>query len=571
MLLASSFSGWLAGDFMNDGAQADAFVGEPLPPVELTPTDWLDTLPAVADCLRSYQRAQVEQVGRAMRAGYRRILVQAPTGAGKTHEIASIVAAAAEAGIPVLILATRTRLVRQLHERLQAFGIRHGVIAASLPELRNYSARVQVASVDTLHRRSVLDRHIPMPSAGLVVFDEAHLATAETRLGILDHYAQAIRIGFTATPARKSGRSLGTAFDCLILGPPIRALTAAGMLVPLRIFNTPLVTAGELKALPKDNENDYQPTALGDLLARPKLVGDILENWLRIAKGKRTLLFCVNKTHGAALLAEFLQHGVKAEILTDQDDERTREDAVGRLARGETHIVVNCFLLAYGVDVPGVECIVLARPTRSLTMYLQMVGRGLRPSVDTGKRDCILIDHGHVVTNLGLPSSDFGWTLEEARNVNREALERARSVTPEATRTCRQCAALWLTSEQGNACPECGWMPAPKSKPIGVRQADLAEMADDAKPTSAADLRVVSFYREACGWYAKRWPERWRAKQNSGRFASWKNTAEKFGFPDSVRMPSSFWDMAPLPGGLEVSGWCQHRLIKRARSRARAA
>ena len=194
-----------------------------------------------------------------MRQGYPRILVQGATGSGKTHVIATIVIAAFVAGLRVLVLATRTRLVRQLHERLNAFDTPHGVIANPLPELRNYSAQVQIASVDTLHRRAMVNEHIPLPGADMVIFDEAHLSTADTRIGILDSYPEAVRIGFTATPARKSGRSLGAAFDVMIMGRTIRELTAAGVLVPLRIFNTPVVTAKELRSVPKDNDGDYQP------------------------------------------------------------------------------------------------------------------------------------------------------------------------------------------------------------------------------------------------------------------------------------------------------------------------
>jgi hypothetical protein len=899
---------------------------------------WLDALPPQADCLRDYQLEQVGHVAEAMRQDFKRILVQGATGSGKTHVIATIVLAAFMASHRVLILATRTRLVRQLHERLIAFAVPHGVIANPLPELRNYSALVQIASVDTLHRRAVVNEHIPMPGADVVIFDEAHLSTADTRINIMDAYPEALRIGFTATPARKSGRSLSAAFDVLILGRSIRELTAAGTLVPLRIFNTPVVTAKELRSVPKDNDGDYQPQALGELLSRPKLVGDVLENWLRIAKGKRTLLFCVNKTHGAALLADFLRQGIAAEMLTDQDEEATREDVIARLERGETHILVNCFLMSYGVDVPAVECIVLARPTRSLTMFLQMCldsqtevltqrgwltseqmtetdtaasfdvdtgrmvwsavrevirrpmgenermmavtgpqldlrvtaghelivkcrgktsrrwqketaaetaqrqemfripvaadlgipdapltdeelrligwflgdgsintrtrglaisqsaakaqhcaeirrvltacglkfgehrhvrtdetygysdllqftvsngkprvtgkhlrgygdlgewldkevpaifdtlsrrqllvllrafwlangansegaqnsaphtmtiscglrermadrlqslcvlrglrchkrqaasagwsdrsnatrsgktlyeirvkdvstttiagtrvkdgrisgkkpyqrsrlaeadaerseqvwcvrtdagtivtrrngivaimgncGRGLRPSPETGKRDCILIDHGHVVENLGLPQSDFPWTLNAARNVNREALERARKITPEAMRTCRECSAIWMTSEQGHACPECGWKPAPMAKPISTQEADLEEMADAQEQPTPHDQRVICFYREACGWYARRWPDRWMVKPKSGRWWAWVQTQAKFRFTETVRKPGSYWELSPFGPSIEVSGWLQHRIIKFARARAKAA
>jgi DNA repair protein RadD len=545
-------------------------LGKPSLPADTAPIDWLDVLPPQADCLRTYQREQLARVSAEMHAGHRKILVQLPTGGGKTHEIATIVAAATLASLRVLVLATRTRLVRQLHQRLGAFGVRHGVVAAPLPELLDYSASVQIASVDTLHRRAVVDGKIPLPSADVVIFDEGHLATAETRLRILQSYPDAVRIGFTATPARKSGRSLGAAFDCLIQGPSIRELTATGTLVPLRIFNTPVVTQQELRELPKDTDNDFAAVALGELLARPKLVGDVVSNWLRIANGKRTLCFAVNKTHAAALLESLRRQGVAAELLTDQDDEVTREEVIGRLESGATHVVVNCFLLSLGVDIPGVECIVLARPTRSLTMYLQMVGRGMRPA--QGKTDCIVIDHGHVVENLGLPHSDFRWTLDATRNVSTEALRaNSRSSTQETPRTCNQCSAIWLVSEQGHSCPSCGWTPIPKAKAIAVQDADLVELADEEALLLPHEQRVCEFFCQAIGWYGRRWPDRWREKPKSGRWWAWVQTQAKFRIGETVRMPGAYWEAEPIPPSADVSGWLQYRLIRWARSRTRAA
>jgi superfamily II DNA or RNA helicase len=124
------------------------------------------------------------------------------------------------------------------------------------------------------------------------------------------------------------------------------------------------VTQQELGELPKDTDNDFAAGALGQLLGRPKLVGDVVSNWLRIANGKRTLCFAVNKSHAAALVDSFQRQGVPAELLTDQDDESTREAVIARLEAGTTSVVVNCFLMSYGVDIPSVETIILARPTR---------------------------------------------------------------------------------------------------------------------------------------------------------------------------------------------------------------
>jgi superfamily II DNA or RNA helicase len=529
---------------------------------------FLDRLPSVCDVLRPHQREQIDRVARALHGGARRLLVQLPTGGGKTHEIAAITLAAAVAGMRVLILATRTRLVRQISERLVAFDVDHGVIAASLPGLINAACTVQVASADTLHRRCIADQRRPLPSADVVIFDEAHLATARSRLSILQQYPNAVWIGFTATPARKSGRSLSAAFDSLIQGPTVLEMIHAGLLVRPRIFNSPIVTAKELKAVPKDSANDYKEGALGELLSRPKLIGDVVSNWLRIAAGKRTLVFAVNKAHGAQLVQEFCRAGIAAELVTDQDDEKARELRIARLECGQTQILVNCFLLSYGIDLPAVECIVLARPTRSLSMYLQMTGRGLRPA--QGKEHCVLIDHGRVIETLGLPTADFRWTLDERRNVNREAIAtQRRQATIEQPRTCPECAHIWLVSEDGMACKSCGWAPAPKARAIHVQDAELAELVDDAETVTPMSPHVLRFFCEALGDYARIKPEAWLAAPNKARAASWHAAREKFRLPDG-RVPSVYWQLEPILPSPETAGWLKYRRIRYAKGIAKS-
>ena len=530
---------------------------------------FVDSLPPACDVLRSYQREGLAEIAQAMREGERRILRQLPTGGGKTHEIAAVTLCASNNVLRVLILATRTRLLSQIHDRLEAFGVPHGVIAAELRGMFDASKLVQVASADTLYRRCIADARMPLPSAEVVIFDEAHLAAADSRMAILEQYPEALRLGFTATPARKSGKSLSAAFDRLILGPSIFELIREGSLVRPRIFSVPIVSRAELKALPKDAAGDYAEGAAASLLSRPKLIGDVIENWLAIASGKRSIIFACNKAHGASLVEGFSRAGIAAELLTDQDDEQTREEVIARLETGQTQVLVNCFLMAYGVDVPSVECIVLARPTRSLPMYLQMVGRGMRPA--PGKDHFVLIDHGRVVENLGLPTSDFGWNLDDARNVNREAEARSRTETVEQPRTCPECHHVWLVSEDGSACRLCGWAPAPTAKPVAVQEARLAELdVDAAAAPTAHSPEVLQFFREALGDAARRDPAKWRATPNKCRAAAWHAMREKFDLPEQ-RIPSRYWSLEPMTPSATVAGWLTHRRIKFARSRARVA
>jgi superfamily II DNA or RNA helicase len=280
-------------------------------------------------------------------------------------------------------------------------------------------------------------------------------------------------------------------------------------------------------------------------------------------------VFACYKAHGAQLVQEFQQAGVAAELLTDADSEATREEVIARLERGQTQVIVNCFLMSYGVDLPTVECIVLARPTRSLVMFLQMAGRGMRPAL--GKTDFLLIDHGRVIENLGLPHSPREWSLDEKRNVNREAHDRVRTPAEEKPRNCPECKHMWLVSEEGESCRHCGWVPAPRPKGVQAQDAELGELDYENQPRlTSQSPEVVQFYREALGDYARVSPQKWRDKPNSGRAACWHATREKFGLTEE-RMPSGFWMLPLAQSSAATSGWLKYRRIKFAKSHSRAA
>lgn len=526
-------------------------------------------LPPAAQCLRDYQRRQLGHAAISIRDRISRLLLQLPTGGGKTHELAALALCAQLVGLRVLILATRTRLVRQAHERLEEFGVPHGIIAAQMRGMLDRFQLVQVASVDTLHRRCMVDSRMPLPSADVVIFDEAHMAVARSRMALLDQYPNAVRIGFTATPARKSGGSLAAGFDRLILGPSILDLIRAGQLVRPRIYNAPVVTQQELRALPKDAASDYAEGASATLFRRPKLLGDVVANWLRLVAGRRTIVFACNKAHGADLTREFCEAGIAAELLTDQDDETEREAVVSRLESGQTLVVINCFLMAYGIDIPAVEAIVLARPTRSLTMYLQMVGRGLRPA--PGKSECVLIDHGRVVESLGLPHADRDWTLDQRRNVNAEAeqCQGSRSGV-EKPRTCPECAHMWVVSEDGTGCRQCGWKPVPSARAVQVEDADLTELEEQDQKTAAVQQAALrEFYAQALQHGIQHQAQVWAEKPGRVKATAWHRTADKFAVPHEP-FPRWIWDERAKPCSSEVAGWIKSQQIRFAKRRRAA-
>lgn len=550
---------------MNADSQTLSLLPEAGTPLASLPAaDWLDVLPPEADCLRDYQRELLGATSNAMRR-QRRVLVQGHTGMGKTTVFCILIAAAIAAGLRVLVLATRTRLVRQIHDRLDSFSVPHGIVAAAMPGYVAWSRKVQIASVDTLYRRCLGDKRMPMPAADVVIFDEAHLALGASRQAILDSYPFARIFGFTATPALTSGANLRDQFDELVMGPSMADLIATGMLVKPRIFAKPVMTARELRDVPKDSKTkDYATGKLSGLMSRPKLVGDVVANWLRIANGKRTLVFACDKSHGAQLLTEFLRAGVPAEQLTDEDDEAMRESTIARLEAGTTQVVVNCFLLSYGIDIPLVDCIVLARPTRSVVLFLQSIGRGMRPA--PGKDHVILIDHGRVVENLGLPTYDHDWSLD-GLNVNDAAQAiQARQSADEKPRTCSECHCMWVVSDEGSACPHCGWQPKPKPRHVETADATLHETHE-----APIDFeRMETFFRESCQWYANRWPDRWTEKEKSGRWWAWCKTREYFKRPEDERMPSRYWTVAPLSPSIEIAGLLLSQIIRYAKGQKKA-
>ena len=498
----------------------------------------LETLPPSCDVLRDYQREQIATIGRALMRGYRRPIAQAPTGSGKTHTMSAITAAASSASLRVLILATRTRLVRQIHERLEAFGLSHGVLAAELPGLRNLLLPVQVASADTVYRRCLGDGRTPLPAADVVIFDEAHLAAADSRMAILENYPEAVRLGlYRNACAQVRALALGD----IRLSRPRPERFGADSCRPAR-------AAADLQYADRHGRRTQSGSeGRGERLRAWCARGSHVEAQAR--RGRMPELAPARERQALARVR--LQQGARrgigggirpawgaAELLTDKDDEATREAVFARLESGATKVVCNVFFAAYGVDLPAVECIQLARPTRSLTMYLQMVGRGMRPA--PGKDHFTLIDHGRVVESLGLPTADFAWTLDERRNVNAEARESAsRRSSAEQPRTCPECSHMWLVSESGNACTECGWTPAPRAKAIGVQAADLAELDTEGKgPVTPDSPAVAEFYRMACGWDMKRSGNLWKgadpvtgkSNANKRRFVAWLRARERFEF-----------------------------------------
>ena len=264
---------------------------------------------------------------------------------------------------------------------------------------------VQVASVATLWVRGMRSDAMPMPAADLIIVDECHHAPANTYSKIVDHYPEAKVLGLTATPCRGDGRGLGGHFSKIVEAPQIAELIVEGHLVRSRVYAP---VRPDLKGV-HTRHGDYVEGELAVRMDTPKLVGDLVSHWIKFGERRRTIVFAVNVAHSLHICGEFRSCNIRAEHLDGATPLDEREAILGRLASGKTEVICNCMVLTEGWDCPEVGCCVLARPTKKMGLFRQMIGRVLRPA--DGKADAIVLDHSGAVYRHGLPEDLMQWTL----------------------------------------------------------------------------------------------------------------------------------------------------------------
>jgi superfamily II DNA or RNA helicase len=395
--------------------------------------------------LRPYQTSAIERMEARARAGVRRIVLVAATGAGKTTIAAQIILNCVTSLQRVLFIAHRRELINQAYLRLLAFGFAEseiGVIMASDPR-RRPAAPVQIASVDTLRTR-------PRPPADVVFVDECHRAQAKSYRDIAAAYPHALHLGLTATPYRADGKGLADSYDELLVVASPKRLIAEGYLVEPRVFTVAANELPDLSAV-RTLAGDYEERALADAVNRTPLVGNIVDHWLRLAAGIRTVVFAVSVAHSRHIVERFRGAGIAAEHLDGTTPLAERDAILRRVDEGTTTVVSNCGVLCEGWDQPSVKCAVLARPTKSTGLYLQQAGRILRPWEGQG---AIILDHGGCAVEHGLPQDDREFSLEGDERRRRKQGPKDAPPTM-ATRTCARCFAV-VTSSLA-ACPECGF------------------------------------------------------------------------------------------------------------------
>lgn len=428
--------------------------------------------------LRPYQVSAVQALRARAAAGVRRLLLCAPTGSGKTVMASDVIRSAVAKGKRCVVIAHRKELIDQTHAKLALFGVEAGVIMASDRRRDDYHP-VQVCSVQTLSRRME-----QLPPADLLVIDEAHHAVSNTYRAIVDAYPSATVIGLSATPWRLGKLSLAEMFAELVLAATPAELLASGALVP---YDAYAYDSPELHDV-RITTGEYNSKDLALACNTAVLVGSVVREYLEHAIGRRGILFPVDVEHSRQLVDEFTRAGVRAAHLDCHTPRGERERILAGLASGVITIVSSVGVLTEGFDCPAAEVCILARPTQSLSLHLQMIGRVLRPSPETGKRSALIHDHAGNLLRHGLVEDERDYSLTATPSRDRDMA------------TCPFCKYLFGSLPRDGKCVRCHELIA---EAIDKQQRSAAGRAGkvvvDGKRLSAAQIREARALRERKG------------------------------------------------------------------------
>lgn len=343
------------------------------------------TLKGVA--LRPYQQDAIAAVMAARDRGLQRVLYTAPTGTGKTTVFVGILAAMG-IGRPALILAHREELLTQAAERIRLLLPGVVVTAETGANRASRGSDVVVASIQALGRKGC-DR-LGWLEPGLIICDEAHHVCAAGYIRTFERFGcyrngGPFLVGTTATPKRLDRLNLKTVFEDHVFDYPIRQAMEDGYLCDVRGYS--VVTQTDLRGV-RTTAGDYNQAELSRAVNTEQRTQSALKHWLGVAPERKTIIFCVTVEHAKAAAETWRKAGIAAQAVHGDMDPRVRRELMSRFRAGEVQVLTNCEICTEGLDVPDTSCIVMLRPTKSWALFVQMVGRGLRPV----KPDCVVID-----------------------------------------------------------------------------------------------------------------------------------------------------------------------------------
>jgi len=429
--------------------------------------------------LRPYQQDLFDRIQKTVREGIPNPLVVSPTGSGKTALFCYIAHRASQAGNDVLILVHRTELITQTSATLDNYGVPHGIIQPSITPSPHH--KVQLAMVQTVSRRL-----LRIKSPRLIIVDEAHHAVAGQYRAIMTAFPNATVIGFTATPLRLDGKGLGDYFGKIIEGQSVEWLMENGFLCRPKYYAPP--TCADLSNI-KKRAGDFASDQLAAAMTKPKVTGDVIAHYRKICPSARAVAFCVTIAHAEQVCFEFNSAGITAGIISGDMAKDARKKLVEDFAASRIKILVSVDVVSEGFDIPAVETAILLRKTQSLGLYLQQIGRILRPA--EGKQ-AVILDHVGNIEKHGLAEDKREWSLEGIQKSDSKQGEVSRN------KQCKGCYAVY-DRFKNKFCPECGYVEEAKLPEVSegelveykrIKDAPLSLLMKNVK--TRADLKRIA-------------------------------------------------------------------------------
>ncbi|MEO5333839.1 MAG: DEAD/DEAH box helicase [Magnetococcus sp. YQC-5] len=405
--------------------------------------------------LREYQRQGISDLRAEFDAGAHRAILCFPTGAGKTVTAAAMIRDAMTENQSIFFLVHRQELLHQASRTLASFGIDHGIIASGYPQTDD---PIQVAMAPTLVRR--LDRIRP---PDLLVVDEAHHSLANTWKEIFKAYPGARTVGLTATPQRLDGQGLAELYDALVVGPSVRSLIEQGHLSDFEVYAPPIGISTEGV---HTRAGDFAQDELANAIDKPTITGDAVATYMRLAAGKRAIVFCVSIKHSKNVCAAFQSSGINAAHLDGNENRVRREQIVDAFSSGKIQVLCNVDLVSEGFDIPAVEVVIMLRPTQSLGLYLQQAGRAFRPGFE---KTSLILDHASNAIRHGLPDEQRDWSLD-----SKQRRKSANNDDGPTAWRCPECDRV--LSARSLVCPCCGHAPERNGRVVAIRDGELEKV-----------------------------------------------------------------------------------------------
>jgi superfamily II DNA or RNA helicase len=414
--------------------------------------------------LRPYQAEMVVQTRDALRE-HQSVLDVMATGGGKTALSGFMSGSASRRNRKVIFGVHRKELIKQTAKTFDKVGIPYGIIANGFTGDRHQN--VQIASIQTLQKR--LDWY---GTPDLYIVDEAHHAGAATWAEVIDRYKAGGSkiVGLSATPERLDGTGLGRWFDKMVVGPSPAWLIEEGWLTPIRLF-APSVP--DLSGI-KKTAGDFNKSDLSDRMSGTKIIGDVVKHYRELAHKRRAMVFCVSIKHSLAMVEQFQNAGYRAAHIDGESE--NRDELIAAFEAGKIEVLSSVDLVSEGFDLPAIEVAILCRPTHSLSLFLQQVGRVLRPVYAPGfdldtklgriaaiaagpKPYALILDHSANTIDRekggrghGMPDEEREWTLAGKEKKKRGL----RDADEEPAVTTRQCPTCFRVHKPEPKCPGCG-------------------------------------------------------------------------------------------------------------------